>query len=287
MRWAAFIATLLCTGAVMAGVATYEGDVFPEFVGWERVGTFDADRSIVDGWLVIEVDLGLWAPLPYGELDAYKRGIAEFAGQTFFLEWRCITDAPNSEIYGTGGSIINAWGGGVSYHVTMAQDQVRFRRDNSIPFLFVNIEPGVPHTYRVELYGDQLYTWYIDGAVVDSGVPEGPFPNADGQIIWGSRMWMTPSANHWDYVRYGTIPQDGSGDFDSNGVDLDDLYFFQDCLLGPDADGPGCSWADMNDDRKVDGADIPAFVDALLAPPQPTRAGPGVQSVSFDTAARE
>jgi hypothetical protein len=53
----------------------------------------------------------------------------------------------------------------------------------------------------------------------------------------------------------------------------------------------------MNGDRKVDGADIPAFVDALLSgQPPPPVAGeeggpaatdPGVQSVNFETAARE
>jgi hypothetical protein len=43
----------------------------------------------------------------------------------------------------------------------------------------------------------------------------------------------------------------------------------------------------MNADGTVDGTDIGLFVDALLAPGQPTRPGPGVQSVSFDTAARK
>ena len=48
----------------------------------------------------------------------------------------------------------------------------------------------------------------------------------------------------------GVIPADGSGDFDSDDdVDLDDYYFFQDCVTDPNTDaGPGCVWADFDFD---------------------------------------
>ncbi|MBI5764095.1 MAG: hypothetical protein HZA51_11275 [Planctomycetes bacterium] len=80
-------------------------------------------------------------------------------------------------------------------------------------------------------------------------------------------MWNTPSINIWDYVRYGVIPQEHSGDFNNNGtIDDTDLYYFVDCLLGPDYDaaGPGCKWADLNADGKADAADIQAFANAML-----------------------
>ena len=80
MRLAPFVTVFLVAGVVGAQVGTYEGSVFPEEDDWLRVGTFDADRSMVDGRLVIDVDLGAWEPLPYGELDAYKRWIPEFEG---------------------------------------------------------------------------------------------------------------------------------------------------------------------------------------------------------------
>jgi len=191
-------------------VITYNGDVFPESVGWERVGTFDADRSLVDGQLVIDVDLGVWDPLPGGEQDFYKRSIAEFAGEPFFLEWRCVTNAPNTEIGGVGGSAINAWGTGVANHFTITGDRVRLIRDNFLPIVFVDIDPAVSHTYRLEYYRDESYFWYIDGEIVDSGVPEGDFPNPNSRIIWGSSMWQTPSTNQWDYIRYGVIPEPGT-----------------------------------------------------------------------------
>lgn len=82
-------------------------------------------------------------------------------------------------------------------------------------------------------------------------------------------MWNTPSINFWDYVRYGVIPPEHSGDFNNNGaIDDTDLYYFVDCLLGPDYDdaGPGCTWADMNADGKADAADIQAFSTAMLNP---------------------
>ena len=44
------------------------------------------------------------------------------------------------------------------------------------------------------------------------------------------------------------------------------MLFRSDCLLGPDAAGPGCQWADMNNDGTVNGNDIQLFADAMLAP---------------------
>ena len=114
-----------------------------------------------------------------------------------------------------------------------------------------------------------MYYVFIDGVLVDSGAQEGPFPNASAKIIWGAQMWNTPSINEWDYVRYGVIPQNGSGDFNNNGtIDDTDLYYFVDCLLGPatDAAGPGCKWADLNADGTANAADIQAFANAMMAP---------------------
>ncbi len=247
-------------------VITYEANlVFPEDhqTPWERVGTFDADRSLDQGWLTIDVDLGIWEPLPGGEQDAYKRWISEFAGRPFFLEWRCVSDAPNTEIPGVGGSGINAVGGPVANHFTITEDRVQIWRGNSVPLMFVDIQPGVPHTYRVETRPDRQYVYYIDGEIVDSGELLSDFPLPGARIIWGSKMAMTESSNAWDYVRYGVIPADGSGDYNSDGqVDGNDFYFFQECLAngapGVDA-GPGCRWADMDQDSDVDFHDFALF----------------------------
>ncbi|MCH7526818.1 MAG: hypothetical protein IID39_05220, partial [Planctomycetes bacterium] len=147
---------------------------------------------------------------------------------------------------------------------------VRIWRSNKIPFVFVDIETGIPHTYRIEHYTDELYIYYIDDEIVDSGVPEGDFPNASARIIWGSLMWWTPSTNEWDYVRYGTIPEPGSGDYDSDhDLDIRDFYFFNECLAngGPDTEaGPGCRWADIDQDNDVDFHDFALFQLAFTGP---------------------
>jgi hypothetical protein len=276
---------------VFAQVVSYEGTSFPEDNGWERIQVlFPGERWLDDGWLYQLVEL---LDPPERQQDFYKRSLAKFsAAETFFVQWRIETDGPREGIPNVSPASLVAGGRmGIFYHFTIAEDQVRFI-DSDLSVLLINIEPGVPHTYYLELHGTDSYVWYIDGTPIDAADPEGPYPTSDSRITFGARAGVEDSTTRWDYIRYGPIPQPASGDFDSDGdVDSEDLYFFNDCLLGPDADGPGCLWADMNDDRKVSGADIPAFVDALLAPElPPPPAGkehgapprPGVRSVSFD-----
>ncbi len=168
-----------------------------------------------------------------------------------------------------GGALALGTNNGINYSFYIAGDQAKLNRDNTLPIIFVDLEPGVPHTHRLELYGADLYVWYIDGVIVDQGVPEGAFPSFNPRITWLAKAAWLPNTTVWDYVRYGTIPVDGRGDFDSDGfVDLDDYYFFQECLAnngpgifgGPDLDaGPGCRFADFDFDTDVDLADFAVF----------------------------
>ena len=140
-------------------------------------------------------------------------------------------------------------------------------RDNRLPFVFVDIEAHVPHTYRLELNGPDVYMWFIDGELIDSGAPEGPYPTFDSTLIWGARHDIYENNARWDFVRYGTIPDDASGDFDSDDdVDGHDFYFFHECFSnrGPGIDaGPGCRFADIDADNDVDLKDIAAFQNAF------------------------
>ena len=73
----------------------------------------------------------------------------------------------------------------------------------------------------------------------------------------------------WEYIRYGVIPEDG-GDFNSDGeIDSYDLYFFQECLLGPGGSWPGCAWADMDEDGDTDCDDWYLFLKAWTDPDDP------------------
>ena len=87
---------------------------------------------------------------------------------------------------------------------------------------------------------------------MNAGKPEGADAHLSSSSSWRAKAWYRESTTQWDYIRYGTIPEPGSGDFDSDAdVDLDDYYFFQDCVTEPNTDaGPGCVWADFDGDSK-------------------------------------
>ena len=264
MKTSPFLLLLILAPLTRSGVVTYEGDVFPDLVGWQRLGTFDADRWIEHGWFCHFLELGVWDPPPYGELDVYRRALADYAGaETFFIEWRVMTDAPASILEDSGIPVsVSAAGTTVAgYQFIITDARVEVIRNNFLPIIFVDIEPGVPHTYRLELEEapnepDSLYAWYIDGAPIDAGLAVGPYPTDSSVLLWGARHYMFENTTCWQYLRYGTIPIDGSGDYDSNGnLDRFDFYFFHECLSadapGDDA-GPGCRFADMDSDTDVD-----------------------------------
>ena len=78
---------------------------------------------------------------------------------TFFVEWRIQTDGHRSEIVGVAPAALVAGSLGITnYHFTISRDQVRLIRDNLLPIVFVDVIPDVPHMYRLELYGNELYT---------------------------------------------------------------------------------------------------------------------------------
>jgi hypothetical protein len=161
--------------------------------------------------------------------------------------------------------------GGSIYHVVMTESAAVLLRDIFIPRVIVPISVGEPHTYRIEVYADE-YLWYIDGVIVDSGVPEAPYPDPNAQIVWGAEVThdSAPTATTaFDYVRFGEIPEPASGDYGNNGeVGLGDYRFVYDCLSkeGPDLlggpgenTGPGCAFTDFDFDLDVDLFDFAEF----------------------------
>ena len=259
------------TGTAYAGIVAYEGDVFPESTGWTRLGTFDAERWLDGGVFSQRVDLGVWVPGPIGETDVYRTPLADFSGvDAFFVEWRVETDAPGSilDVSGTP-VVVSAFGNIANYHVSITNDRVLFNRSNFLPLVYVNIEPGMPHAYRLELFGDTSYSLSLNGRIVDAGIPEGRFTNPESFVLWGVQRHTFDATTHWDYIRFGAIPQDGSGDYDSDGsVTAHDFYFFHECLTnrrpgvngGPGYDaGPGCRFADFDFDGDTDLRDFADF----------------------------
>ncbi len=174
------------------------------------------------------------------------------------------TDGNRSEIDGVAPAALTMGGrSGVLYHVTISRDLVRFIRDPEFPILWNSIQPDTFHRYRIELFGEHRYVWYIDGETIDEGVPEGQFPSDDSNINFRAKSWYLESTSSWDYIRYGRIPQDASGDYDSDDDrDLFDYYFVHECLSqsGPETDaGPGCRFADFDGDTDTDLRDFAEF----------------------------
>ncbi|MBU0719425.1 MAG: hypothetical protein KJ749_14350 [Planctomycetes bacterium] len=250
-----------------AGVFSSEFSSFPVDEGWELIQQWCSPETwVAGGWYWQALDFE-GCPPPYGDEDDYTRSIEEFNGaMAFFLEFRVQTNGDRSGIpYGSPGGLAMGNFFGVDYTAFISADQIKLFRDVDVPILFIDVEPGMPHTIRVELDNHKpgTYTWYIDGEVVDQGVPKGPFPAYNSMISWVGRASYLPCENRWHYIRFGDLPVDASGDFDSDeDVDLHDFYFVHECLSngGPNADaGPGCRFADMDSDTDVDLADFAEF----------------------------
>ena len=267
--WAIIFGVLGAAGSPIIRIRAYEGDVFPEQVYWERLST-GGERSIENGWFVQSA----W---PGGGQDFYRMGIGSFALGRFFLEWRAVTDNPAWLIdeWQTPASAVAGGTGEATYHTVFTESAAALYRDVAIPRVIPPVSIGSPHVYRLEVFLEE-YIWYIDGVVVDQGSPIWPYPGQHAVITWGVQATEVDATTAWDYIRFGTIPLDGSGDFDSDGViTIDfgeyfpsDLYFFHDCLTkdgpgifgGPQMNaGPGCRFADFNADAAVDLLDFAQF----------------------------
>ena len=263
------IFSLLLHQQALAQVVCFEADgIFPEASSppWTRVGTFDADRWFSNGRFFQFVELGAWAPPPYGEFDGYQRSLADFANSpSFFIEWRVITDVTIDDINGTPVVVSAAGDSAAVYHVSITNGRLRFIRDNPIQVVYYfDFEPNLVHTFRVEITSKN-YCVYVDDNCIHSGTSIAAYPLGGAVLVWAARYYQSDHTAQWNYLRYGSVPDDHSGDFDSNSlVDFDDLSFFVDCLLGPGGAWPGCKWADMNADGIANGADVQLFANALL-----------------------
>jgi len=270
MRLTRAMTALLVVPAVnvLADVFSYECDSFPVPAGWELlVEHCNPEHWLDGGWLYQHVGAGCPKGPNRGQYD-YRRFTGEFAGEEgFFIEWELEADGDRSEIPGVAPAALTANSSLAGYHVTIARDQVRFIYDLRRPTTYIDIEPDTSHTYRLEILGDQLFIFYIDGEQVLSEKPMGPYTLPDARIQWRAKSWYLENTVWWDYIRYGTIPQDASGDYDSDeDVDLDDYYYVHECFSksGPDVDaGSGCRFADFDGDTDVDLKDLAAFQNAF------------------------
>ena len=267
VRTACFFLTAFSVGLVQGEVFSYDCDSTPIEGGWNLVQQYCNPVTWVDGGLYYQqLDMSACPGGDEGAQDTYRLPLEDFVGDPlFFLEWRLETDGDQSEIIGGAPSAM-ALGQSFGIHYTffVARDRAKLNRDNLLPLEFADFEAGVPHTHRLELANGaiDLFWWYVDGELAASGIAEGPFPSEDARITWQGRSWHLPNLTQWDYIRFGDIPTDGSGDFDSEGgVELRDWRYFVECVerTGITPDDPGCRWADMDFDSDVDMRDFGHF----------------------------
>ena len=276
MTAAAIVSFALAAVVTVRGdVVTFEAVDFPEIEddSWTRLPFCTPVRWVQDGFLLQEVDFDCNPP-PHGDQDSYSRSLADFVGEEeFFIEFRMQTDGDQSELpFGAPAGLAVGGFSAVAYHFTISRDLVRFQRDfDSQVTVFVEIEPNSFHTYRIELHGGDQYFIYIDGEIINSGVPGGPFPDHEKNVIaWLARAAHLPNITQWDYVRLGTTPQNSSGDFNTDSaVDFYDLYYFQECLTTEAGGWAGCTWADMDFSGGVDCTDWELFLEAWTDPADP------------------
>jgi len=263
---------------VHASVNSSEFASDPVSEGWTQVLQFCEPIVETSGSLYIQnLNMDACPKAGEGAQDAFRREIEDYNGSAaWYLEFRVRTTGDSEDIiFGAPIALSAANSFGVLYHITVADDQLQLIRDLGLPILLIDLEPGIPHTIRLELEENPIpsYSWYINGYLVDNGSAEGGFPADNSTITWRGRAAQFPTTNHWHYIRYGDIPVDASGDFDSDGeVDDFEVFYFDECLsesgAGVDA-GPGCRWADMDGDTDVDCDDFDLFADAWTAPGGP------------------
>lgn len=250
-------------------VVVYEGDTFPEELGWTRDFFCSPERFLDNGLLVLQVDEPGECSASTGDNDIYLQSFAQLSGvPDFFYEFRVRTEGIEEKIpFVAPVDVAISGSTGVRYSFTVANDRAELFRDVLFPTISVDLIPDIFHTVRLEHFGAANYVAYIDGQIIDQGIPEGQYPstNAITGVLFESEV--TTHTSWLDYIRYGRITVDGSADFNSDGaVDTFDHFYISECIdrsaAGESAE-PSCTWADINDDNTVDCTDWDAIASSL------------------------
>ena len=185
----------------------YEGDVWPEEQGWHHsYGDWEgpyhggAFRYLADGVLTIDSlhDEGVYdgyiMEMP-GEIDPEP-------GELLVLEWRLKVD----EVIGDWDPVValrsdENWAVGLEFDEASVTSA--FEDGVSVSFT-----PGVFHDYRLTSSDMLTYQLYLDSQLAF----EGAFWLSASQsyVAWGDSVQGAASLTHWDYFRFGVVPEPAS-----------------------------------------------------------------------------
>jgi hypothetical protein len=200
--WAALGALALPAAAEPYWVA-YEGNDLPENEGWTRtfcdadgvVGQGGAIRTIEDGVLVLDSRESVWI------VDFYQmwRPISLVSGESFEMQWHVKFDEVEP-YFDLGISVFADNYRAVGFNFTESTIISGFEQDVTIPF-----EPHVYHSYILRSNDMLTYELLIDGETVRIGQFQPVFEA--GRVGWGDTVQGGRSLSHWDYLRFGVVPE--------------------------------------------------------------------------------
>jgi hypothetical protein len=212
--------TLCCVLAVLgvvvwpAGAAeywiTYEGNDLPEDEGWQRNWGDDygahhgtgAVRTLADGVLTMDslYDLRVYdyaCRYLYGEVDPER-------GELFIAECRVKIDEATGDGYDSTFGV--ASDGAMQLAFGLFPDRIESIWEDGVA---LSVAPGMFHDYQVLSWDMQTYELYIDGDLAYQGTFwQGALYS---KLAWEDGVRGAASLAHWDYVRFGVVPEPSAG----------------------------------------------------------------------------
>ena len=184
----------------------YEGNDFPENVGWRRV--FGDENGPQQGGAVRRIENGVLIldSLRHNQIfDFYdvERQIDPDPGEVFLMQWRLQIDKVVGRYDPTVGVFSDeSWVVGFEFS------------ENSIRSLFerplqATFEPGVFHDFEFRSDDMRTYRLEIDGKLA----LEGDFSHvaSSSRVGWGDGIQGAASFSRWDYFRFGVVPEPSTG----------------------------------------------------------------------------
>jgi hypothetical protein len=204
LRFAIGLALVASSASAEPYWIAYEGNDFPENVGWDRHWGVHGppgdpnsvpQRSIEDGVFVLDTTSDIWM------YDYYQihRAIDPEPGELFVAEWRVAVD--DLLVYWDPGIVIarDDPPGHVSLKFGISSLLIR---TEDVEF---QIGEG-SHSFRFESFDMIEFDVYVDGELLHHGVFESE-SLLQSYVGFGNGTAGASSLSRWDYLRFGVVPE--------------------------------------------------------------------------------